>query len=548
MTKIHNCNLHDCDIIRDLMPGYADHMLSESGTAAVEDHLAHCEICRRIYEEMTDELNTGLSPEEHLALDGFRKIQKRTRTLKLAAGTASVLLLLLLCGMILFLFVIGRPISFPIGCSAVYDEATNSVTIKGNSENFHIGRVTWKRDDEDETIIYLLLYETAALPFAREKNDISVTISDAKGCQIYQALPDYNRALIYSWANDRYDEVNALEEEIYRRVPALAAETDILSYSGGIDTVDEKEGISFSVDYLLGENASYWYWNDTLTTDGELKPADFEVWISFDEPHTVLIYDYRTGKWTKDYSVIEGRRPDKVVSSPLPDSLPLHQLHRKNDSSSLVFPCLQRPQNADGFLRPLSAVLTDCSKGRVCLPDHRIIIETNDGNILRDADSLLPEEIHKIRRIIIRRCKYGGKLPKLLQIFPIEQAALFFLHRHDHLLRIPFSCRCLKSFIAVLVHADAVVRNVQDLLMAHVLQIGSRLKSAVKVVDRDIRKPSLLLKISLIHHKRNMHGLPQLLIILPAKANDYQPFHIPHRGKTNDLPAVRRRLDHHKVP
>jgi len=45
-----------------------------------------------------------------------------------------------------------------------------------------------------------------------------------------------------------------------------------------------------------------------LTTDGEFVPADFEIWISLKEPHKILIYDYQTGEYVDDFSIISNRR------------------------------------------------------------------------------------------------------------------------------------------------------------------------------------------------------------------------------------------------
>ena len=49
MTK-----LDSCDIIRDLLPGYIDGVLSKTGTNAVKEHLEKCGECNRVYREMTE--------------------------------------------------------------------------------------------------------------------------------------------------------------------------------------------------------------------------------------------------------------------------------------------------------------------------------------------------------------------------------------------------------------------------------------------------------------------------------------------------------------
>ena len=42
----------NCDIIRDLLPLYAEHITSEATNALVEEHLAECEACRAELEQM----------------------------------------------------------------------------------------------------------------------------------------------------------------------------------------------------------------------------------------------------------------------------------------------------------------------------------------------------------------------------------------------------------------------------------------------------------------------------------------------------------------
>lgn len=305
--------IHNCDIIRDMLPGYTDHILSDAGRAAVEKHLESCEYCRHIYEEMKEKLETELSPEENLALDGFRKLRRHSRRLKLAAGSAFMLLLFLSGSLFVSAFIIGRPAA-TIGVdtiSCVYNSAAGSVTVNGHGDNLNISRIEWAPDSQDDNIINLLIYETEELPFLNPRHDFTATIPDMKGRELYLACPDYDRLKIYSWTNDHYEKVDQLTNEIYRRIPALDKKRDILYYSKGIDAVNGTEGLIFQLDYLLGEDASYWFWDDRLTTDGELEPADFEIWISLEEPYQIMIFDYRTGEWTEDYSIVEKRRPSR---------------------------------------------------------------------------------------------------------------------------------------------------------------------------------------------------------------------------------------------
>ncbi len=53
-----------CDVIFDLLPLYIDGMTSHETARVVETHLSECEQCRRIYEEMTGELDFHLSAQK----------------------------------------------------------------------------------------------------------------------------------------------------------------------------------------------------------------------------------------------------------------------------------------------------------------------------------------------------------------------------------------------------------------------------------------------------------------------------------------------------
>jgi len=70
-----------CDIIKDLLPGYMDGILSEAGTDVVKEHLKECEKCNKDYLTMKEEWNMGVEVKEQIVFDGFKKIHKNTRKL-----------------------------------------------------------------------------------------------------------------------------------------------------------------------------------------------------------------------------------------------------------------------------------------------------------------------------------------------------------------------------------------------------------------------------------------------------------------------------------
>lgn len=63
----------NCDIVRDLMPGYIDGVISEAGSSAVRKHLEGCGECRRIFTEMKEDMADRSMPEERAVFDGFKK-------------------------------------------------------------------------------------------------------------------------------------------------------------------------------------------------------------------------------------------------------------------------------------------------------------------------------------------------------------------------------------------------------------------------------------------------------------------------------------------
>lgn len=297
-----------CDIIRDLIPGYVDGVLSGAGTGIVKAHLEHCEECRGFYEELKADMDAGASEEELLVLNGFKKIEKRTRRLKLASAAAFSLLVFFVMAVFLRVFVIGEPMETHLiqVSDVVYNEETEVLNIMGSlsSTGMHVSRVAWEQSETDTNAVNFIVYAAETLPFFNENKHFSIEIPNMKGRKAYLACPEYDRLEVYNWKTSHYEMLDQLEAEISSRIPGWDETRDILEYSGGITTVNGEEGISYDVTYLIGEGASFWHFNDQLITDGEFEPADFEIWISLNAPHRILIYDYQTGEWGGDYSVV----------------------------------------------------------------------------------------------------------------------------------------------------------------------------------------------------------------------------------------------------
>lgn len=99
----------ECEIIRDLMPLYAEKIASVKSGEAVEEHLQECAECRRIYENMlapAPQVQFQTQPQE--SFQKYVKRKKRSYGLKVALITlASVLAIV-----VLYFTVVVRIVSF----------------------------------------------------------------------------------------------------------------------------------------------------------------------------------------------------------------------------------------------------------------------------------------------------------------------------------------------------------------------------------------------------------------------------------------------------
>lgn len=79
----------DCEVIRDLLPLYAEHMASPASTALVEEHLQECEACRAELEQMQLPVPVQPEPQPDAPLLGIRKtLQKKSIRIAVAAVLA----------------------------------------------------------------------------------------------------------------------------------------------------------------------------------------------------------------------------------------------------------------------------------------------------------------------------------------------------------------------------------------------------------------------------------------------------------------------------
>lgn len=113
-----------CEIVRDLLPSYADALTGEVTNAALEAHLAQCPDCARLYEEMKAP-EIASEPEN---IDYLKKVKNRTRRV-----VAIVICLCLAAAAGLVAYFVTRPAP-DIPPQVSYDARTHIVTVIGHGD------------------------------------------------------------------------------------------------------------------------------------------------------------------------------------------------------------------------------------------------------------------------------------------------------------------------------------------------------------------------------------------------------------------------------
>lgn len=101
-------NQMDCDVIRDLLPLYADEACSEKSRALVNEHLLDCADCRELLQKLREnEIENNLRNEKDSVLQyGLTQFKKRTAAVG-SAVSGVFLIPILIC-----LFLFGSPLGW----------------------------------------------------------------------------------------------------------------------------------------------------------------------------------------------------------------------------------------------------------------------------------------------------------------------------------------------------------------------------------------------------------------------------------------------------
>ena len=82
----------DCDIIRDLLPLYADGLASEASSCRIREHTARCPACKKLLNEMCAPMEPEPEDRTEQIMEMLRRKQWRKTLLTLAAVVLSVII------------------------------------------------------------------------------------------------------------------------------------------------------------------------------------------------------------------------------------------------------------------------------------------------------------------------------------------------------------------------------------------------------------------------------------------------------------------------
>ena len=87
-----------CEVVRDLLPSYADELLRDVSREAVEQHLASCDVCTAVAKAMKEDLMDTQDGEDLFFIGAYRKLNVQYRFLFWAVVGLLVLIVVAVIG------------------------------------------------------------------------------------------------------------------------------------------------------------------------------------------------------------------------------------------------------------------------------------------------------------------------------------------------------------------------------------------------------------------------------------------------------------------
>ena len=72
---------NECDVVKDLLPSYAEDLLSDNTNQFVKEHLDSCQECRKVYDGMK-KINYNKEDDEQIEINHLKKYSRHMLILK----------------------------------------------------------------------------------------------------------------------------------------------------------------------------------------------------------------------------------------------------------------------------------------------------------------------------------------------------------------------------------------------------------------------------------------------------------------------------------
>lgn len=139
----------ECDVIRDLLPLYAEKLASPASSALVEQHLAECPACRAQLEQMEKPVPVQPEPQPDAPLRGIRKTMQK-KSIRIAA--AAVLAVLCAFGLVFWMGGAKTPVTAEQAKIWTYnkkEDGANLCVLEVQGENVRLeteGGFSWGKE------------------------------------------------------------------------------------------------------------------------------------------------------------------------------------------------------------------------------------------------------------------------------------------------------------------------------------------------------------------------------------------------------------------
>ena len=190
-----------CDIIKDLLPLYAENMCSNDSRQAVAEHIAECESCRNELKK----INTDVAIQADSDVSMFKRIKKRARIEKVVISIVSIVAILIALWFTLFFL-------------------SNSTSPMGY-EKFNMAKYVSVEEDSDGKL-WLCTYDQAsgydfAFPTIWDSNgnmmgdnEFNKEAKDCYGVTLYRYTIDNIFNIVVPWQEKRTPLFNKIKNNI----------------------------------------------------------------------------------------------------------------------------------------------------------------------------------------------------------------------------------------------------------------------------------------------------------------------------------------------